>query len=135
MNFVPTRPMESIVKELIRIYHVLYDPGFFLDRTFKHFLRMKPPPFRKPMALPYSWEFRAVAHVLWRQGFRYSSRWKFWKYLFLAMVKFPRARFDQFFAALVMGEHYFSFREVVREKLSSALTKMESEAEGVPEKD
>ncbi len=135
MNFVPTRPMESIVKELIRIYHVLYDPGFFLDRTFQHFLWMKPPPFKKPMTIPYFWEFRAVAHVLFRQGFRYPSRWKFWKYLFLAMVRFPRARFDQFFSALVMGEHYFAFRGVVREKLSSALTKMESEAEGVHETD
>lgn len=123
MNFVPTRPMQSIVKELIRIYDVLYDPESFLDRTFNHFLRMKAPPFKKSMALPYAWEFRAVAHVLFRQGFRYTSRWKFWKYLFLSMVRFPRSRFGQFFASCVMGEHYFQFRNVVREKLLECMNR------------
>ena len=129
INFVPTRPMEEIVEEFIRLYDTLYDPGCFLERTFRHFSRMKSPPVKKRFSLPYRWELRAVLITLFKQGVCYPSRLKFWRYLILASFKFPKRRFDQFVATCVMGEHYFEFRNVVREKLLEALTRNGSEIE------
>ncbi len=125
-NFVPSRPLKSIVEELINVYDVLYDPGFFLDRTFQHFMRMKMPPPRKRATLPSFWELKAVINIIIKQGFRYPSRWKFWKYVLMALFRFPKRRFDQFLATCVLGEHYFQFRNEVRDKLLENLRRYEN---------
>ena len=52
INFVPTRPIDEIVEEVISLYNVLYDPGSFLKRTYRHFSRIKPLPTEKGFVLP-----------------------------------------------------------------------------------
>jgi hypothetical protein len=121
INFVPTRPVDEIVEEFIRLYDVLYDPGSFLKRTYRHFSRMKPSPVEKGFVLPSRCELQAVAITIFKQGFLYSCRWKFWKYFFAAMFKFQRRRFELFIATCVMGEHYFEFRKTIREQLQEGL--------------
>jgi len=123
INFAPTRPMAEIVDEFINLYQVLYDPGFYLERTFRHIARMQSSPVKMPFSIPSLPELRAVLTILYRQGMRYPSRWKFWKYFFAAMFTFPKNRFEQFVSACVMGEHYFEFRETVKEKLRENLQK------------
>jgi hypothetical protein len=90
---------------------------------------MKPYPIKRRFTLPYPWEIRAVLTMLFRQGVSYRSRWRFWKYFFLAMLKFERKQFEMFLTTFVMGEHYFIFRESVREKLLAALARNRSEME------
>ena len=52
LNYVPTRPQEEIVEEFIRLYERLYDPGFYLEQTLRHFLDMEPLKVKKPFLLP-----------------------------------------------------------------------------------
>jgi radical SAM superfamily enzyme YgiQ (UPF0313 family) len=117
INFVPTRPIDEIVEEFIRLYDVLYDPGFFLKRTYRHFLRMKPSPVEKSFVMPSCYELLAVVITIFKQGLLYSCRWKFWKYFFAAMFKLQRRRFEWFITVCILGEHYFEYRETIREKL------------------
>jgi len=126
INFIPTRPMREIVDEFINLYQVLYDPGFYLERTFRHIAGMKPSPVKRSFSIPSLLELRAVIITLYKQGMCYASRWKFWKYFFTAMFFLKGKRFERFVSACVMGEHYFEFRETVKKKLRENLEKLES---------
>ena len=90
VNFVATRPIEEILNEFIRLYDVLYEPSFYLERTYRHFCAMKSVPYTKAFSLPYLSEVRAVLITLFRQGVLYPSRWKFWRLFFSLMRQCPR---------------------------------------------
>ena len=44
INFLPTRPRSEIAGEFIRLYDALYDPEFYLNRSFEYLSRMESPP-------------------------------------------------------------------------------------------
>lgn len=127
LNFVPTRPLKQIVEEFIRLYEVLYEPGNYLERVF-HFLKhMLPPAFPRPFSLPSLRELRAVLIVLFRQGWVYASRRKFWRYFFTVLRKFP-ARLPNFFTLLIKGEHYSDFRRTIARELCRQMALIEAVA-------
>ncbi len=111
VNFVPARPIEQIAKEFLNVYEVLYEPEAYLTRTYKYFLNMSPPPVSRILLVPYYWEMRALSITILRQGVLHPSRFIFWKYLILAVFKFPR-RLWSFLRAVVYSQHYFQFREM-----------------------
>jgi len=113
MNFSPSRPAEEIEAEFVRIYQVLYDPENLYERTYRHFLEMRPPRFRQRLPLPKPGEIRALLTVLFRHGVINPSRRKFWKYLLLGLWKFPR-RLRRFFEYFVIAEHFFEYRDIIR---------------------
>lgn len=118
INFVPTRPAHEIVSEFIRVYDVLYQPDAFLERTYHHFSQMTRPPVKRPFAFPTHRERCAVGITFLRQGFLYSTRWKFWKLLFKALIHFPR-RVHYYISSCVMAEHYFQYRETIKTALQN----------------
>ncbi len=120
-NFVTKRPVEDIMKEFIQIYEKLYDEEAFLDRTFRHFSQMAPPPFEKGLFLPTLGELRAVTTTFFRRGLLYDSRLKFWKYLWRACILFPK-RVSQYFAVLVLAEHYLDFKMTIKKGIMTQLT-------------
>ncbi len=124
VNFLPARPVREIADEFMRLYDTLYDPDSFLDRLFAHFGQMDPPKFRKRFSPLYSSELRAVIITMYRQGVLYPSRLKFWKYLLMGLLKFPK-RIQHYFASLITSEHYFEYRRTIRKALQAQLVLME----------
>jgi len=124
-NFIPTRPMQEIAEEFIHLYHVLYDPVFFLDRTLNHFTRMAPLKIHKPFRPPSFREIRAVLLTFFRNGVRSPHRFTFWKTLFTALYRFPR-RMPLFVATCVKGEHYVQYRHTISTTLRRRLKKAAS---------
>jgi radical SAM superfamily enzyme YgiQ (UPF0313 family) len=123
INFVPDRPLEQIVEEFIHLQEVLYEPGAFLERIFKDFSMMKPPPFKKGFQPPYRRELWAALIIFFRQGVLYPSRWKFWKCIFVGLVRFPR-RIPHFVTGCIMAEHYFNYVGTIREKLQEQMDRV-----------
>jgi len=126
INFVPSRPLEQIVEEFIHLQEVLYEPGYFLERIFKHFSMMKPPPFKKGFQPPYWRELWATMIIFFRQGVLYPSRWKFWKCILMGLVRFPR-RLPHFVTGCIMAEHYFDYVRTIREKLQEQMEQIGTE--------
>ena len=124
VNFLPARPVREIAEEFVRLYDTLYEPDFFLDRIFAHFSQMDPPRFRKKFLPPYLSEVRAVIITMFRQGVLYPSRLKFWKYLILGLVKFPK-RIQHYFTGCIMAEHYFDYRRTIRKEIQAQLDLVE----------
>jgi radical SAM superfamily enzyme YgiQ (UPF0313 family) len=120
INFIPTRPIGEIVKEFTTFYDVLYDPGAYVERTFRHFSMMKGKPPKQRFSMPFPGEIRAVAITLFRQGVLYPSRFKFWKYLLAAFWKFP-ARIHHYFASCIVAEHYYEYRRTIQKELENRL--------------
>ncbi len=134
INFIPTRPVHEIVDEFTRLYEALYDPESYLERTFKHFAAMTDPPFEKGFSPPYLSEIRAVLITLFRQGVLYRSRWKFWKYFFSALFRFPK-RFKYFLSSCVTAEHYYEYRRTIKTVLDAQMeaTEWSTTPEKAPE--
>jgi radical SAM superfamily enzyme YgiQ (UPF0313 family) len=120
MNFVPTRPMPEIVAEFIDAFGQLYDPMTYLQRTFRHFLKMSGdrPPRRLRLLTPH--ELRLLTAICWRQGLLRSTRWQFWRQLGAIALHKPQLLYD-YLVALGMGEHFFTFRHEVKATLEAQI--------------
>jgi radical SAM superfamily enzyme YgiQ (UPF0313 family) len=125
INFLPTRPRAEIANEFIRLYDVLYDPEFYLKRSYECMARMESKPPHKSFSPPYLSELRAVLITLFRQGVLYPSRFTFWKYFIRGLTKFP-LRFRYFLSACVVAEHYYEFRHTIKEELEAQMAQVPS---------
>jgi radical SAM superfamily enzyme YgiQ (UPF0313 family) len=124
MNFVTSRPADEIVSEFVYLYDVLYEPDAYTERVFGHYSKMDPYLIKKSFSPPYLSEIRAVIITLFRRGVLSSARWRFWKYFFKGLVKFP-GRFHHFLSACVVGEHYFDYRRTIMEQLQEGSAQRE----------
>ncbi len=119
MNFIPTRPVEEIVTEYINTFWQLYDPMAYLKRTFRHFQMMenRRPRSKRPIS---HHEVRLFLAICWRQGILRSTRLRFWYQMLAIALQKPYLFYD-YFTALGVGEHFFTFRHEVRTNLETQL--------------
>lgn len=118
MNFQPTRPITEIAQEYVEAFCAVYDPEKYLDRTYRHFLILGAPKIKAPSTFPSLVELKALAIVIWRQGFRRSTRWKFWHHLF-SIIKNNPSQWDHYLTVCAHNEHFLDYRQVVREEIES----------------
>jgi radical SAM superfamily enzyme YgiQ (UPF0313 family) len=126
MNFQPTRPVEDIAQEYVNAFCTLYEPERFLDRVYRHFLTMTPPRCKPPGQIPSRAELRALAIIIWRQGFKRSTRWKFWHHLFSMMRRNPGV-WDHYLTVCAHAEHFIEYRQIVREQIATQLAEFQVE--------
>ena len=120
MNFVPTRPLEDIVREYIDGFWQLYDPERFLDRTYRHFRMMGAPRNPTPRR-PFNWlMIRALLTLFWRQGVIRKTRWQFWFNLYRILRHNPRVC-KHYLIVCGLLEHFLEYRQLVREQINSQL--------------
>lgn len=120
MNFIPTRPIEEITKEYIEGFCKLYDPGQYLDRTFRYYLKLGKPKHSSGK-LDLDWiKVKALATVFWRQGVVRQTRWKFWLRLFQILWYKPAA-FASYITVCAHAEHFIEYRQIVREQIGNQL--------------
>ncbi|MBD2579990.1 B12-binding domain-containing radical SAM protein [Oscillatoria sp. FACHB-1406] len=120
MNFIPTRPVEEIAREYIHAFCTLYEPKQFLDRTYRHFLNLAPSPCEAPAQMPSWIDLKALATVVWRQGFKRDTRWKFWQNLWGILRHNPKV-WTHYLTVCAHAEHFVEFRQLVREQVEAQL--------------
>lgn len=120
MNFVPTRPVEEVTREYIDGFWRLYDPVNYLDRTYRHFLKLGAP--KHPAKLrKVTWKvIRAFLTVCWRQGVVRETRWKFWHHLFSILKHNPTVA-EHYLSVCALNEHFLEYRQEVRTKIEAQL--------------
>jgi radical SAM superfamily enzyme YgiQ (UPF0313 family) len=120
MNFIPTRPVEEIAREYMNTFCALYEPERFLDRVYRHFLPMAPSPCQAPARMPSLVDVKAVATIIWRQGFKRNTRWKFWHHLFGILQHNPGV-LEHYLTVCAHAEHFIEFRQLVRDQIEAQL--------------
>ncbi|HAC62221.1 MAG TPA: B12-binding domain-containing radical SAM protein, partial [Cyanothece sp. UBA12306] len=120
MNFIPTRPIEEIAEEYIEAFWTLYDAENFLDRTYRCFLKLGAPQCHPPFKLPSLVDLRALAIVVWRQGFKRKTRWKFWHHFF-SIVKHNYPVWEHYLTVCAHNEHFLEYRAIVRDEIQQQL--------------
>jgi radical SAM superfamily enzyme YgiQ (UPF0313 family) len=124
MNYHPTRPMEQIAREYVDGFWDLYDPVRYLERTFQHYMMLKDGqlPRRRGSARRRisRGNGKALIKVIWRQGVRRSSRWKFWPRLY-QMLRHNRRRVGSYISTLAQYEHFHVYRQLVRREIEAQL--------------
>ncbi|MBE9077555.1 DUF4070 domain-containing protein [Romeria aff. gracilis LEGE 07310] len=123
MNFVPTRPMAEIAEEYLHAFCTLYEPKRFLDRTYRHFLHMTPPRHRAAFKRPALADLKALAIIVWRQGFKRDTRWMFWHHLFSILKNNP-ALWEQYLTVCAYAEHFCEIRQVVRDQVEAQVAQI-----------
>jgi radical SAM superfamily enzyme YgiQ (UPF0313 family) len=120
MNFMPTRPLEEVTREYVHAFWELYDAQKYLDRTYRHFLKLGAPR-NKSKLRKVTWKvIRAFATLCWRQGVVRSTRWSFWHHLFDIMLKNPGV-WEHYLSVCAIGEHFLDYREAVRSQIEAQL--------------
>ena len=130
MNFIPTRPLEEIAMEYVEAFWELYDAECYLDRTYRCFLILGAPKCKAPFKLPTWVDSRALLIVVWRQGIKRRTRWKFWHHLFGIFKHNPHV-WDHYLAVCAHNEHFLEYRQIVREQIENQLT--ETMAQSTPQ--
>jgi len=127
MNFVPTRPVEEITREYIDAFWHIYSPMPYLKRTFRHFRMMNGWRGKtdRPITLT---ELRLFTAICWRQGILRETRFRFWWQLVAIALLKPRLLYD-YLIALGAGEHFFSYRHVVKAQLEEQLALLEANSQ------
>jgi radical SAM superfamily enzyme YgiQ (UPF0313 family) len=120
MNFIPTRPLEDIAKEYVDAFCALYDPIKYLDRTYRCFLIMGSPKWKAPFKMPDWVIVKALLIVIWRQGIKRETRWKFWHHLFSIIKHNPQVA-EHYLATCAHNEHFLEYRQIVRDQIESQL--------------
>jgi radical SAM superfamily enzyme YgiQ (UPF0313 family) len=120
MNFIPTRPVEEIVREYVEAFWQLYDAEKFLDRTYRHFLMLGAPKCKVPGKFPSLVDLKALAIVVWRQGIKRNTRWKFWHHLFSIIKRNPGV-WDHYLTVCAHNEHFLEYRQIVRDEIEAQL--------------
>ena len=120
MNFVPTRPIDEIAQEYIQAFWQLYDPHVFLDRTYRCFLKLGHADIQTPFKMPSIKDLKALLIVIWRQGFKRSTRWKFWHHLF-SIMKNNTPVWEHYLTVCAHNEHFLQYRQIVRKEIEEQL--------------
>jgi radical SAM superfamily enzyme YgiQ (UPF0313 family) len=120
MNFIPTRPLEDIAREYVEAFCEVYDAQKYLDRTYRHFLMLGAPTANIPARVPSLIDLRALLTVVWRQGVKRSTRWKFWHHLF-SIIKRNPAVWDHYLTVCAHNEHFLEYRQIVRDEIEAQL--------------
>ncbi len=128
LNFVPTRPIETITQEFIHTFWTLYDPLALLDRTYRHFLllgeaqsRQSKVSSRAAGSPEVSWVMiRALLIICWRQGVVRKTRWRFWLNLWNLALRYP-AVVGNYLGVCAQAEHFLEYRKIVRREIEQQL--------------
>ncbi|VXD21742.1 putative enzyme [Planktothrix serta PCC 8927] len=133
INFVPTRPVEEIAQEYIETFWQLYDPERYLERTYRCFLKLGAPKCHPPGKFPSLVDLKALAIVIWRQGLKRKTRWKFWLYLF-SIIKHNPAVWDHYLTLCAHNEHFLEYRQIVRTEIEQQLAEYQAQKAQLPTK-
>ncbi|MEL6500232.1 MAG: B12-binding domain-containing radical SAM protein [Cyanobacteria bacterium J06623_1] len=120
MNFVPTRPIEDIAQEYIETFWTLYEPKRYLDRVYRCFLKLGTPQHQAPAAMTTWVDLRALAIVVWRQGFKRNTRWKFWHHFF-GILRHNPGVWEHYLTMCAHNEHFLEYRQIVRDEIETQL--------------
>ncbi len=128
MNFIPTRPLEDIANEYVDAFWQLYDPHLYLDRIYRCFLKLGAPTCHPPAKWPALIDLKALAIVIWRQGIKRDTRWRFWHHLF-GIIRQNPAVFEHYLTLCAHNEHFMEYREIVRDEIESQLKEFLSQTD------
>ena len=126
MNFIPTRPIEDIAEEYIEAFWQIYEPDRYIDRVHRCFLQLGAPKCKLPFKLPSWVDLRALAIVVWRQGIKRNTRWKFWHHLFSIFMNNP-AVWEHYLTVCAHNEHFLEYRQIVRDQIQQQLKEFQTQ--------
>ncbi|MGB5917335.1 MAG: DUF4070 domain-containing protein, partial [Phormidesmis sp.] len=120
-NFEPTRPINEIAEEYVAGFWQMYDPAQYLYRCLHQCLNISVQQQKKAMRFPLGKGLRLIAQVLWLQGVRRGEiRLQFWRQLAEILWKQPKM-FNVYIGLCAAGEHFWDYREVVKDKISEQM--------------
>ena len=133
LNFVPTRPIRQIGLEYVDAFCRLYEPNAYIARVTRYYRKMGRPRW-KPLlkaagtarsAPPSLTDLRAFAIVVWRQGLKRNTRWRFWRSL-LSIARRNGQNLEPFLQTLAHNEHFLEYRTIVRREIQEQLAALDA---------
>jgi hypothetical protein len=112
--------VEDIANEYVDAFCTLYEPGQYLDRVYRYFLKLGAPRVKAAFKMPEWVIVRALLIVCWRQGVVRKTRWVFWHHLGHIIIANPGVA-EQYLAVCAHNEHFHEYRDIVRQQIGDQL--------------
>jgi hypothetical protein len=136
---VPTRPIRDIANEYVDAFCRLYEPNAYIDRVTHYYSKVGTPRWKAcykaensdTSSLPPWNDVKALATVVWRQGFKRDTRLRFWKSL-ARVARHNPANLEQFVVTLAHNEHFQEYRAVVTREIQEQLAALPPEPPQTP---
>ena len=128
LNFKPTRPIREIANEYVEAFCALYEPNAYMDRVYSYYLKMGAPRWKAAPKLPAWTDIRALGIVIWRQGIKRDTRFRFWRYM-IGMARNNPSLLEQFLVVLAHNEHFLEYRAIVQREIKEQLDALPPEEE------
>ena len=93
---------------------------------YRCFLKLGTPKHESAATAPTWVDIRALAIVIWRQGFKRDTRWKFWHHLFSIMRLNPRV-WEHYLTMCAHNEHFLEYRQIVKDQIEAQLAKFKAQ--------
>ena len=132
LNFKPTRPIRDIANEYVEAFCALYEPNAYMDRVYSYYLKMGAPRWKAAPKLPTWTDIRALSIVVWRQGIKRDTRWRFWRYM-IGMARQNPSLLEQFLVVLAHNEHFLEYRAIVQREIKEQLEALPPEEPTAPQ--
>ena len=117
--------------EYVDAFCALYEPNAYMDRVYSYYLKMGAPRWKAAAKLPTLTDIRALSIVVWRQGIKRSTRFRFWRYMVGMAIHNP-ALLEQFLVVLAHNEHFQEYRGVVTREIQEQLAELPAKRELQP---
>jgi hypothetical protein len=118
----------------------LYEPNAYIDRVTHYYLKAGKPRWQQfapkgvalgKASLPSWTDIRALAIVIWRQGIKRDTRWRFWSSL-LKIARHNPQVFEQFLVTLAHNEHFQEYRGIVSREIQEQLAALPPDPPNAP---
>ncbi len=120
-NFDPTRPINEIAEEYVSGFWQMYEPSQYLYRCLRQCLNISVHQQKRTMRFPLGKGLSLIAQVIRLQGVqRRGIRLQFWRQLVEILWKNPKM-FNVYIGLCAAGEHFWDYREVVKDKISEQM--------------
>lgn len=138
LNFRPTRPMPAIAEEFLAAFRALYGPHLYMRRVYRYSIKLAAGRHRRTdraagqSQQPLVWNqgrglMRGLFTLIWRQGLRRDTRWRFWSQLLALAWRHPEMM-DTYLWLLMLNEHFLDYQKPMAEQIGAQLRHCDVEA-------
>ena len=70
-------------------------------------------------------DIRALGIVIWRQGVKRDTRWKFWHHLF-GIFRHNPGVWEHYLTMCAHNEHFLEYRQIVKDQIEAQLAEFQA---------
>ena len=131
-NFRTRMPLPVLMEGMRRTLLSIYSPESFFERTLRSIHYWQPHESQRTPPIPTRYQVKVALRSIWKQGFRSTYRWIYWRSLFRLLWIAGRDFRKEWLGFVIMmsGRHFISYAAEIAEEMKPLCTESGNAATG-----